>query len=409
MRRYYRVRIILSAMLSFVILLMLAVGGIWLYSYYQMERETDRFLASQLNTDKEERPPFSQDAAPPMFGYTLKPRQYPSGFYDITLNEAGEVLALSQRGMMEDASVSVQQEVAEIAARGEEKGKIGSYKYQIAKNDDGTCRMILMDISIQLYSQYRMLRSAGMVALGMVGMLLIILLPISGRLADAFVRNAEKQKQFITDAGHDLKTPVAIARANLDVLELTQGKTKWSANIHAQMDRLEKLVQQLVMMARLDERQEEKLKKKIDAEPVFRAVWQEYQTMVGQKKIRASADIHQGLSIHGTEEALRQMLRLLMDNAVQYTPEEGEIHFSAGMEKKAVRLILENTAFQFPSQPPEELTNRFVRGSAARTQKTGGSGIGLAAVKRIVEMHQGKLHISYEEENVFRVQIDLPT
>jgi signal transduction histidine kinase len=96
-----------------------------------------------------------------------------------------------------------------------------------------------------------------------------------------------------------------------------------------------------------------------------------------------------------------------MDNAVQYTPENGTVRLSVKPDKKKNRIVLENSVAQLPSQKPEQLTERFVRGDSARTQKSGGSGIGLAAVKRIVEKHHGKLTIDYPDANTFRVTAEL--
>ena len=112
MKRYYRNRIMLSAMLSFMIILVIAVAGIWLFSYQRIERNTDSFIASWLEPRDEENertPRFSQDAPPAMFGYTPGRRNIPSGFYEITFAADGTLEEITKRGIMEDASAEVQE------------------------------------------------------------------------------------------------------------------------------------------------------------------------------------------------------------------------------------------------------------------------------------------------------------
>ena len=409
MKRYYRNRIMLSAMLSFLIILIIAVAGIWLFSYQRIERETDSFIAFRLEPreEREKTDRFSQDAPPAMFGYTPGRRNIPSGFYEITFTEEGVVDEVTKRGIAEDASDDVQEYVRAVIKTNAEKGKVGSYKYGIRRNEDGSGTIILVHNSIQLHMLYDMLKNAGLVGLGIFALLIIVLFPVSNRMADVFVRNAEQQRRFITDAGHDLKTPVAIARANLDVLELREGKNKWSSNVRAQVDRMEHLVQDLILMARLDETKSEEVLSEVDLTMLAEEIWEEYQPSMKQKQIAGEAALEKTAPIRGAGSLIRRMYCLLMDNAVQYTPEGGAIRLSVAPEKKKVRIMLTNSVEQLPTEKPEKLTERFVRGDSARTQKTGGSGIGLAAVQRICEKHHGRLTIDYPDEHTFRVKVEL--
>ena len=406
MKRYYRNRFILGAMLAFLILLVLAVSGIWLFSYHQMERENSLFLQAMQHVSGEERP-FSQAAPPPMFGYTPQQRRYPSSYYDILLDADGEIQSVQRFGIPEEAETDIQQIVRQVVRDQSSGGKIGSYKYGVTWREDGTARLILLDISIQLQGLYNILKSALLVGAVLMAALFLILLPVSSRVADAFLKNSEKQKQFITDAGHDLKTPVAIIRSSLDVMELT-GKTKWSENIRSQTERLERLIGQLLMMSRLDEAGEKIRRVPLNLTALVREEKQHYLPITAQRNIAWEDALPDSLTVRGDEPTLRQMLNLLLDNASQYTNDGGTITLTGRAEKKRVRLELSNTVDKLPEQPPEELTERFVRGNTARTQKSGGAGIGLSAVKRIVEMHKGKLILGYQGEHVFQLTVELP-
>ena len=411
MKRYYRNRIMLSAMLSFLIILVLTVGAIWFISYQAMERSTDSFIDSRLEPREENEGEggrrFMQDAPPAMFGYNPGRRNMPSGFYEITFTPEGELDQINRRGIAEDADISVQEYVMDAVKKNVEKGKVGSYKFGIRRNEDGSGTIILVDNSIQLHMLFDMLKNAGMVGIGIFLLLIIVLFPVSGRMAEVFVRNVEEQRRFITDAGHDLKTPVAIARANLDVLELREGKNKWSDNIRAQVDRMEHLVQDLIMMARLDEEKNEETLEEIDLTALTEAIWQEYQPSLRQKQIAGETELEKTVPVRGSESLVRRLVCLLMDNAVQYTPEGGTIRLEVKPEKKKNRIVLANSVTSLPTEKPEKLTQRFVRGDSARTQKSGGSGIGLAAAKRIAEKHHGRLAVSYPDDRTFRVTVEI--
>ena len=239
-------------------------------------------------------------------------------------------------------------------------------------------------------------------------LLLLILLPVSSRVAKAFMRNAEKQKRFITDAGHDLKTPIAIMRSNLDVMELTQGKSKWSDNIRSQANRLEHLVGQLLMMARLEESEIGETTVCFDLSELLREQWQAYATRFEQKHAAANIQIPDNITMRGRKEYIQQLIDLLLDNAAQYMDDHGRFFMSAGTDRKKVRLRIQNTVEQLPLQQPEELTERFTRGDSARNQKSGGTGIGLSAAKRITKMHRGRLEVSYPDSHAFCVTVELP-
>ena len=407
MKKYYRNRIMFSAILSFLIVLVIAVAGILLLSYYRLERNTDSFIASRLVSREEGDSRFMQDVPPAMFGYNPGRRNTSFRDYEIQFTPDGDMVMPEKHRGTDNVDESVLEYIRNAVGKGAESGKVGSCKFGIRFNEDGSASVALIDLYPQLHTMFDILKAAGLVGIGIFILLIIVLFPVSGKMADIFVRNAEEQRRFITDAGHDLKTPVAIARANLDVLELREGQSKWSGNVRAQVDRMEHLVQDLIMMARLDEGKNEEIFGDVELNPLAEELWEEYQPSMKQKQIRGTAELEETTPVRGAESLIRRMFCLLMDNAVQYTPEGGEVWLSVIPGKKKTRIVLANTVLSLPTEKPEKLTERFVRGDSARTQKSGGSGIGLAAAKRIAEKHHGKLIIDYPDEHTFRVTVEL--
>ena len=405
MRKYYRNRFILGAMVSFLILLLLAIGGIWLFSYQRTEREITAFIR-QMQSSAEGEQPATRDASPPMFGYTPGRRRYLSGFFDITVDADGTVTSAKQRGITEEAAADAEKYAAEILSGKKTDGKTGPYRYGVTYKDDGSARIILVDTSIQLQTLYTVLRSAVAVGGALLAGLFLILIPVSARMADAFMKNTEKQKRFITDAGHDLKTPVAIIRSNLDVMDLLQGQNKWSGNIRSQTERLERLIEQLIAMARLDEHREAGQLSPVDLAALLRGEIENFREALDGAEI--TEDLPDKMILPGDERALRQLIDLLLDNADRYIGGAKRLTVRAENSKRRARLTIENTVDRLPDRPPEELTERFVRGDTARTQAAGGAGIGLSAALRIAEMHRGTLTVAYPREDLFSVTVELP-
>ena len=202
----------------------------------------------------------------------------------------------------------------------------------------------------------------------------------------------------------------AVIRSNLDVMELFQGKSNWSGNIRSQVDRLDGLVKQLLLLARLDEKQWAGKTTDINFSNELKNEVSIYEETVTQKELTLKTDIAEGLRIHAhaEEESVRQLLHVLLDNAMQYTPSGGSVWINAGKEKKNLRLEITNTVDALPQIAPERLLDRFTRGDTARSRKNGGTGIGLSTAKSVADLYHGEITVSYLDENMFQVIVHLP-
>lgn len=404
MIRMLRRRFIWGAMGAFSILLVLVIGGMIVASYMMLERDSERFLSMMLDNVNG----YTQPASPAMFGYEPGERMFPAGFYDIATDATGEIVSVQSRGIVEDAGVSVQNCVAEILRTTGDSGKVGAYKYRVQRNADGSARMILLDNAIALQGLYNMLRGA--LAVGAVCWILLfcILQPVASKVARSYGRNVERQKQFITNASHEMKTPVAIILANLDALELHGGESRWSANIRAQVGRMSGMLRQLLMMARMDERQLRAQEEQLDFAAVLQNLLTTYDERLEARGLSLVTQVPPSLLLRGNREALEQLLVVLLDNAMQYTNRGGRISIALQSIRGQARLAVENTVDALPDCEPDALFERFYRGDAAHSQSSGGCGIGLSAAQSIVQMHGGHIHASYPQQDVLRIQCELP-
>lgn len=408
MRKYYRRRLITVSMLAFLILFILVISGMFLFSYLQMEWETDRTVQTLLNPMEIDFQTFDNAQFPGAFEMMRGQPMFPSSYYSIIAERDGTVISCESSGFPDDLDIDIQSSVHQVLAMGKNSGRWSSFKFGVQETEDGRFRIILMNISIQLQMLLSMTRSALIIGAALLLLLFIILLPVTAKAASLLIQNTEKQKQFITDAGHELKTPVAVIRSNLDVMELLQGKSNWSANIRSQVDRLDGLVKQLLLLARLDEKQWAGKTTDIDFSSELKNEASIYEETVLQKDLTLKTDIADGLRIHAEVESIRSLIHVLLDNAMLYTPTGGSVWIRAGKEKKNLRLDITNTVDAFPQIEPERLLDRFTRGDTARSRKNGGTGIGLSTAKSVADLYHGDITVAYLPENIFQVIVRLP-
>lgn len=407
MKKFYRRRLITVSMLAFLILFILVFSGMFLFSFLQMESETNRTVQFLLNPPENGGQMFEGARMPGAFDMRRGQPMF-SSYYDITASEDGTVTACEIMGFPEETQVDIQAAVRRILDTGKTSGRWGTFKFGVQETEDGQMHIVLMNISIQLQMLFSMVRSALIIGTALLVLLFIILLPVTAKAASILIQNTEKQKQFITDAGHELKTPVAVIRSNLDVMELLQGKSNWSANIRSQVERLDGLVKQLLLLARLDEKQWAGKTNDIDFSTELKNEVSIYEETVTQKDLTLKTDVAEGLRIHAEEESVRQLIHVLLDNAMQYTPSGGSVQIKAGKEKRNLRLEVTNTVDAFPQIEPERLLDRFVRGDTARSRKNGGTGIGLSTAKSVADLYHGDIMVAYLEGNLFQVTVRLP-
>lgn len=408
MRSYYRKRLITVSMLAFVILLLLTIAALFVFCYIQMDRGTDRTVQAMLNDEARTPLPPNEALFPGGFNPMQDQGMFLSAYYDITADADGTVRSSELFGFLDGTDSDIQGYVDQVLETGKRSGGWGSFKFGVREVEGGKLRIILMDISIQLQMLFSMLRNALIIGAVLLTLLFVILLPVTARAAVLLAQNTEKQKQFITDAGHELKTPVAVIRSNLDVMELLQGKSNWSGNIRCQVDRLEELVKQLLLMAKLDEKQWAGKTAVIDFSQELEKEIGIYDETVLQKDLKLVKDITAGLRIEGDETSVHQLIHALLDNAMQYTPSGGSVWVKASREKKALCLEVTNTVDALPQIAPERLLDRFTRGDNARSRKNGGTGIGLSTAKSIVDLCHGSISVSYLNDAMFQVVVRMP-
>lgn len=268
-----------------------------------------------------------------------------------------------------------------------------------------------MQADIQAAARHKILSmlalSGGVGLLCWLGMLALVMV-LSRRAIQPIGVSIEKQKEFITNAGHELKTPLAIIQANTEAMELHQGENRWTRNIKAQTARLSGLMGNLLTLARMDEAGNLPPARPVDLSALARDGVESFREPAALRGITVEENLAPGLTIQADREHMAQLLSILLDNAVKYTAPGGRIDLTLARAGNVVRLQVKNTPAQTPEGDLSRLFDRFYRGDPARTQKGGGYGIGLSAAQAIVRAWRGTIGAGTEGEDTVALTVELP-
>lgn len=416
-------KFIITAMAAITVLLLVLLGAINGVNYVIVGRQTDKTLVMLAENEGASPPQPEPKAAgtPEDAGERAEKKDRPEfltppGEEDIAMSSRYFLVRLNPEGTITQTDVSrissVTEEEAEalaLEASGKaDTGSIGRFKYKSVPSREGRgTAIVFLDTSSQLYSILIVLvLSAGMGLICWLLMLFLVVL-LSKRAIRPIAENMELQKQFVTNAGHEIKTPLAVILANTDALELHNGESKWSRNIRSQTLRLSGLMQKLLLLARMDEGKMELAFTDFSMSSLVEETIRTFGEAAELKQIAVRQEIQQGVTLRGSRDSIGQLCSILMDNAVKYADQGGEIRVSLRKREKAVVLKVENTCAEPLEGEPDRLFDRFYRGDSARTQKNGGYGIGLSVARAVAEAHHGTISAVFEEEHriVFTVRL----
>ncbi len=387
-----RRRLIGAAMAAFgaVILILLCAVNIW--NYHMTTGQQDSMLEMLWRSDQrgavppgqeEPRMPDPWDRFSPEMRYMIR-------FFTVHCDANGRVLSIDQEHI---ASVSGERAAAyaeDIIRSGKRSGYYQNYRFFVGKTDRGIT-MVFLNAERELHSMRSLLLVSGLIALISVLAVFLLIVLFSKRAIAPYVRNIEAQKRFITDAGHELKTPLTAICASADVLAMEQEDNEWIKNIRSQSARMEKLIADLVTLSRLGE--EQPFPEKTDFS-LSEAAWEISEPMAalagveGKKYIQRIED---GITLHGDRNAVQRMLSILLDNAVKYSDEGGTIRLDVRKRQRKVQIVVCNSCKSVDELQIDRLFDRFYRPDVSRSKQTGGTGIGLAIARETAEAHGGRI------------------
>ncbi len=222
----------------------------------------------------------------------------------------------------------------------------------------------------------------------------------SKRAVKPVAENYEKQKQFITNAGHELKTPLTIISANAEVIEAMDGKSEWTQSIRHQVDRLTGLVNDLIAIARLDESAErgDTVMQPFALSEAFLTLAEDFRTVAEQQGKTLEVDIQPDITVTGSEKPLRELLSILLDNAVKYCDDGGSVRAALKTQKHHAFLTVSNSYAE--STDCSRFFDRFYRADTSHNSERSGYGIGLSMAETIVRLHKGRITAQQSDRRI---------
>lgn len=278
-------------------------------------------------------------------------------------------------------------------------GYRGVYRYKVQPTDFGQI-VIFLDCSIYLQLTTSMIITSCVIALAALLAIFIVICVFSTRFIRPMIESVEKQKRFVTDAGHELKTPLAIINANVEVLELVEGSNEWLDSIKNQVSRLDRLIKSMLQLAKMEESSEFKEAEIFDISELFNEVTESFEVLANQKGKHLKINSQRDVKMSGDKEAVRNLISILMDNSIKYCSDDGRIEARLSQESRNIKIRVKNTCEHSDGENLQRLFDRFYRPDTSRSRDSGGFGIGLSMAKNIVESHHGKITAQRDGEFV---------
>lgn len=433
-----RMRFILLSTISLLMLLVIIVVSSNLLTYQELVEDADRVLDMLAKNDgyfikeKEllpEQPGLSVNGEKRPGSGLLEhfgPRPlspeilYEARFFAVDLSVQGEVLWVdTERIAMVDESQAVTYAAAAYSKKGA-RGFIGAFRYLKLSNEDGRMpaendiHVIFLDCGRKLYTFKNALLINCMISfLGLLVIFIVIVL-VSGRIVRPVSESYEKQKQFISVAGHEIRTPVTIIDADAEILAMEIGAdNEWLADICRQTRRMAALTNDLLTLSRMDENRQQFMMIDFPLSDVVAETVQSFQTLAHSKNKNICSTIAPMLSCRGDENSIRQVVGILLDNAIKYTKENScgscdDIMLKLEKRGHSVVLRVKNSAGPVSDVQLRQFFDRFYRTEQSGNSETGGYGLGLSIAKSIVEAHRGRIAAAVPEEGIVQITVVLP-
>lgn len=403
MIRKLRLRFVLITMLSVVLVLGAIILTINVMNYSEVRGNADKIL------DMLDRNGGGFDG--PDFGGN--PNIHPNRFNEETpfetrfftvkynLDETVEVNTNHIAAIQDAQAISM---ADDILLKNRVRGYESIYRYKVCDSSDGVM-IIFMDCTRQLETANSFLLYSLIISLCGVFCVFILVFFLSKRVVLPIALSYERQKRFITNAGHELKTPLSIISANNELIELETGESESTTAITKQISRMASMVKNLTLLARLDEEEKISSLKSFCISETLENVVDSISAVFKSKGIEVITDIQENVLYKGEEGLITQLFQVLLDNAVKYCISKVGIRLYE--VSSHIHIEIKNDAKEIPLGSLDYCFERFYRSSSSRAESIEGSGIGLSIANEIVNLHKAEIHAVGLEGSFFQIKLVL--
>ena len=414
-------KIILSIMLSVLTLFILTIGVILYFSVREIREKNQEMLDRYVemysldqnvneaeNTDLEQKESGSAKEEKEAFSHkesVAERKSHPildqpggefSTFYGVAIDSEENVLSISHEGKAMFSDAELRKMAKEVLKNGKASGKLGSLSYLVSERESYTL-VAFMDNQVSEGGLRNLLRYILLIG-GMALLFLFALsLYLSGQIIKPLKENDEKQKRFISDAGHELKTPIAVIATNAELLSREIGEKEWLSNILYENRRMGDLVKQLLTLSRVENA--EVSMEEVNLSRIVTGESLALESIAFEKGKILQTEIEENIRMMGNVSQLTQLCSILLDNAISYSSGE-KIDLQLMREGQEIVFFVENEGEAIPEEKQTALFDRFYRMDEARNADGKHYGLGLSIAKAVAEKHKGRISVSCKEGKV---------
>lgn len=409
--RFRFIQVTMAAVLTVLVLIITTINVINIsQNTRSLDGITERLIENRISMMEKFDPPRLPAFAFSGFNKGLpfpfqneKELPYSTRFFSIRVDGDGRIIRYNLKQIASVSEGDLEGIKADILGKNSAIGWYHNFRYRVSKKTEDGCLMILLESTSTLSSMGYVLVITLTVGAASFALLFLLIAIFSKRAIRPITTAYDKQKQFITDASHELKTPLTVISANAEILSLSYGENEWCDGIARQTDTMRALIGQMIQMARLDENDTTPEVERFSLSDAVYDTAMSFETPASRRGLHLSVETEPEISIVGNEASVRQVVAILMDNAVKYCDAGGEIQVtlrSAG-RKGRVLLTVSNSCAEIDTLDTQRLFDRFYRKDEARKQANS-FGLGLSIAKSIMEQHKGDLICRKGEERQIR-------
>lgn len=363
--------------------------------------------------DKDEKKPPKMDIS--------KEAPFQTRYFTVEITPEGNVYRIDTGKIAAISTETAKEYALELYNQNKTEGRRDCYIYRAVNlkkaaadssnnaTKEGNVMYIFLNVENDLKNFYTFLWSSIAVSITGIVFVLILIVVFSKRIVSPMAQSYEKQKTFITDASHEIKTPLAVIEANTEVVEIENGESQWTRSIKEQISRLSELTEKLVFLAKMDEERNTFVMTEFSLSKLAQEITEGFNGMAKAQNKKYTVSIDSDIGVKADEKAIKQLLSILIENAFKYSDREGNIAVTVKKNGKYKEIEVRNTADNLKKGDLSILFERFYRLDSSRNSNTGGSGIGLSIAKAIAEAHKGKIK-AYSldgKEIVLKVSMDI--
>ena len=398
--RKLKVKFILIASVSFLAVLFMVLG---LVNYISLRSvRDDIYTTLKIIIDNGGLPEYSNKKYNKYDIVVTPETVYETRYFMVTLDDSQSYLQLNIDNIAaikndEDVEQFINTAISDRHDRGMFSYGTLYYAYMKSVDDEGKTVIAFLDCTSRLISVTQMAHFS--LYVGCISMLLLILLLsiFSRRAVAPILKNMESQNQFITNASHELKTPLAVISANAEVLEMTNGSSEWTDSIKNQVTRMSELVSQLIVLSKLQEHDELVLTE-VNFSEKAEDVCKSFKTVADAAGKGFEADISPDIKIVADERGSRELVSILVDNAVKYCDDGGTVKVNLHSRGRRAFLTVSNDYSDGEGVDYSRFFERFYREDQSHNSEKVGYGIGLSMAESLVEMFKGKITVNYKNK-----------